>query len=63
MRPRSRHDGQPGCLYVLSKFQGLFEELFNAYCYEEKMAVREDENGKIRQEAVRHMPGPQEQCT
>jgi len=46
---------EPGCLYILVKFQGLFEELFNAYCYEEKTAIREDENGKIRNESVPHM--------
>lgn len=46
---------EPGCLYVLMKFHGLFEELFNAYCYEEKTAIKEDENGKIRNEPVRHM--------
>lgn len=46
---------EPGCLYILMKFHGLFEELFNAYCYEEKTAVKEDENGKIRNEPVSHM--------
>lgn len=46
---------EPGCLCVVSKFQGLFEELFSAYCYEEKTATKEDENGKIRLEPVQHM--------
>eukprot|EP00437_Effrenium_voratum_P053113 CAMPEP_0181538518 /NCGR_PEP_ID=MMETSP1110-20121109/75906_1 /TAXON_ID=174948 /ORGANISM="Symbiodinium sp., Strain CCMP421" /LENGTH=654 /DNA_ID=CAMNT_0023670119 /DNA_START=59 /DNA_END=2020 /DNA_ORIENTATION=+ len=46
---------EPGCLYIVAKFQGLFEELFTSYCYEHRMAVKEDENGKIRTEPVPHM--------
>ncbi|OLP73069.1 hypothetical protein AK812_SmicGene47848, partial [Symbiodinium microadriaticum] len=48
----------PGCLYTVAKYEGLFEELFLAYCYEERTAVKEDENGKTRNEDVKHMPEP-----
>ncbi|CAE7373404.1 unnamed protein product [Symbiodinium sp. CCMP2592] len=46
---------EPGCLYTVAKYEGLFEELFLAYCYEERTAVKEDENGKTRNEDVKHM--------